>query len=283
MTDRDRAPAAPTDRTAPTPPGDRSSAETSAAPEPRTDLTNIVIKDRLAALIANLDGHLPQPQRLDRRVGQQLLADPLLERIELRPRRRPLIPRRRRRRHARRPCHDAPPAAALISPLRDAARRSTSRLISAHCSTPTTPSSSPIHTDQTRVTGRPDNTDPTPSGPLFNRRRWPSIQPAPTLAASQIAPRKLACSNRSPRALRPRGNSSQRRSRRDVRRSGRMVRCLRKPRLCRRFAAGGRSTGLGGLQAERSRSITFSLPGRAPIGSTSGSPSGCEPLMSQGG
>src|SRR3954466_4871128 len=52
------------------------------------------------------------------------------------------------------------------------------RLTSAHCSTPTTPSSSPDHRDQARVRTRPD--EPTPrqvghfwtgaGGPLFTRR-----------------------------------------------------------------------------------------------------------------
>src|SRR4051794_26694283 len=52
------------------------------------------------------------------------------------------------------------------------------RLISAHCCTPTTPSSSPDHRDQARVRTRPD--EPTPrqvghfstgaGGPLFTRR-----------------------------------------------------------------------------------------------------------------
>ena len=44
-----------------------------------------------------------------------------------------------------------------------------------------TPSSSPDHSDQARVRDQPDTTDSAPGGPLFNRRRWPSIQPAPTL------------------------------------------------------------------------------------------------------
>ena len=55
------------------------------------------------------------------------------------------------------------------------------RLISAHCSTPTTRASSRIdHDDQPRVRTRPDDPDPAPGGSLFNRRRWVTIQPAPT-------------------------------------------------------------------------------------------------------
>ncbi len=41
-------------------------------------------------------------------------------------------------------------------------------------------SSSLDHDDRARVKDRPDNTDPAPGGPLFNRRRWVSIHPAPT-------------------------------------------------------------------------------------------------------
>ena len=62
--------------------------------EPRTDLADVVIEDRLPALIAQLARHLPQPQRLNARVSPQLLANPVLERIELRPRRRALVARR---------------------------------------------------------------------------------------------------------------------------------------------------------------------------------------------
>src|SRR4051812_12051841 len=57
------------------------------------------------------------------------------------------------------------------------------RLTSAHCSTPTTPSSSPDHSNQTRVQTRPDEPDPTPDGSLLDRRRWTTIHPAPTAAA----------------------------------------------------------------------------------------------------
>jgi hypothetical protein len=51
-------------------------------------------------------------------------------------------------------------------------RRSTStnRRISAHCSTPTTHSSSPDPQDQTSVKAEPDTTAPAPA--------WPSFQPA---------------------------------------------------------------------------------------------------------
>src|SRR4051812_48374740 len=39
------------------------------------------------------------------------------------------------------------------------------RRISAHCSTPTTPSSSLDHSDQARLRTRPDDPDPAPGGP----------------------------------------------------------------------------------------------------------------------
>ena len=52
-----------------------------------------------------------------------------------------------------------------------------------------TPSSSPDPADQTRVKTRPDNnTDPAPGGSLFDRRRWVSIQSAPTVASRRGGP-----------------------------------------------------------------------------------------------
>ena len=79
---------APTDRTGSAPPADRPSAESPRPHKPRTDLAHIVIKDRLPTRIAQVGGDLPQPLRLDRRVGLQLLADPLPKRIQLRARQR---------------------------------------------------------------------------------------------------------------------------------------------------------------------------------------------------
>jgi hypothetical protein len=46
----------------------------------------------------------------------------------------------------------------------------------------------PIDTDQTSLNGRPDTPNPTPRGLVFNRRRWPSIHPAPTSPATPRAP-----------------------------------------------------------------------------------------------
>src|SRR4051812_19118760 len=79
--------------------------------------------------------------------------------------------------HARRIVLRCSPVRLLIARIDN---RSTPRmrLTSAHCSTPTTPSSSPDHRDQARVRTRPD--EPTPrqvghfwtgaGGPLFTRR-----------------------------------------------------------------------------------------------------------------
>ena len=51
--------------------------------KPRADLPDIVVKDRLAAGIPKLGGHLAQPLRLHPRLGRQLLADPVLKQIQL--------------------------------------------------------------------------------------------------------------------------------------------------------------------------------------------------------
>src|SRR6185312_8555406 len=42
------------------------------------------------------------------------------------------------------------------------------------------PSSSPIDNDRSRVRTRPDDTSPAPGGSLSDRRRWVTIQAAPT-------------------------------------------------------------------------------------------------------
>src|SRR4051794_28928346 len=78
------------------------------------------------------------------------------------------------------------PVRLLISRIENRSTRCM-RLISAHCSTPTTPSSSPDQSDQARVRTRPDDPDPAPGGPLFDRRRWTTIHPAPTAAASLVS------------------------------------------------------------------------------------------------
>jgi hypothetical protein len=56
---------------------------------PRADLADEVVKDRLAAGIAELLRQLPEPLRLDPRISLKPLADPVLERIERRGPRRP--------------------------------------------------------------------------------------------------------------------------------------------------------------------------------------------------
>src|SRR4051812_6440703 len=54
------------------------------------------------------------------------------------------------------------------------------RLISAHCSTPTTRLLLARADARARLQTQPDTPDPAPSGSLFDRRRWVSIQAAPT-------------------------------------------------------------------------------------------------------
>jgi len=53
--------------------------------EPGPPLAHVVVEDRLAARVAELARSRTQPLRLDRRLRSQLLADPVLELIELDP------------------------------------------------------------------------------------------------------------------------------------------------------------------------------------------------------
>src|SRR5207248_7990898 len=62
--------------------------------KPRPHLAHVLVEDRLAARVAELGRKLAQPLRLDRRLGPQLLTDPLPVRIELRPNSRTPVPRR---------------------------------------------------------------------------------------------------------------------------------------------------------------------------------------------
>src|SRR5207248_997718 len=136
-------------------------------------------KHRLAALIAKLAGQLPQPLRLDRRILAQLLTDPVLERIQLRPGRRPLVLRRRLAldrpgdRVAMRP--GQPMDRALGALLDEVQPSDLSPLLHADHTLLLARSQ-----DQARVRDQPDASDSTPGGPVFNRRRWSSIQAAPT-------------------------------------------------------------------------------------------------------
>ncbi len=68
-------------------------------------------------------------------------------------------------------------------------RRSTkyNRLLSAHCSTPTTNSSSPDNKTRRASETSRTGSDSTPDGPDFNRRRRTSIQAAPTQARATHA------------------------------------------------------------------------------------------------
>ena len=137
--------------------------------KPRTDLANVVIKDRLATLIAELGRHLPQPQRLNRRISSQLLADPLSERIQLRPRRRPHIPRRRVR--YQRPRHGV--------------TRQPQRLRDLPLRTPLDqhqpPDLSPLlHADHTLLLARSNRSSEgqDPAGRSQPHTRWVTFQPA---------------------------------------------------------------------------------------------------------
>ena len=139
--------------------------------EPRTDLADIVIKDRLAAHIPKLRGELPQPLGLDRRIGRQLLTDPVLERIQL------------RRRSA--PAHTAAaaPPPTLGGPSFDATpvRRLISRIES--CSTRRQPPDLRplLHADHTRfllADRHRSNEGPDPAGQHRPHARWVTFQPA---------------------------------------------------------------------------------------------------------
>src|SRR4051812_43567934 len=153
--------------------------------KPRANLAHVVVEDRLATVIAQLGGHLAQPQRLDARIGPQLPADPLPIRIELRHRRRPRIPRRRLGRQR-------PPDRLAVQPRPLADLTDRQPLDPAHA-----PDLRPLlHADHTLLLARssrssesPDpagRTDPAPGGPLLDRRRWTTIHPAPTEATRLV-------------------------------------------------------------------------------------------------
>ena len=187
MTDRQRLSGLPQIALHQLPRPIHSALERAPDEKPRPDLANVIVEDRLAARIAKLDRQLAQPLRRNPRIGLQLLTDPLPERVELRRRRWPLIARRpvAPQRPADRATVKPRPTADL--PNREPLDRYI-RLTSAHCSTPATHSSSPDQLDRVRVKTRPDAPSPTPGGSLFNRRRWVSIQPAPTAAACRFSP-----------------------------------------------------------------------------------------------
>jgi hypothetical protein len=163
--------------------------------EPRPDLAHIFIEDRLAALIAKLDRQLPQPPRRNPRTGLQLLADPLPERIELRPRRLAHIPRR-----SLAPQRTTDRATVKPTPTADLPKREP--LDPVH-PPDLSPLLHPDHTlllarslDRARVKTRPDAPNPAPGGSLFNRRTWVSIQPAPTSARASWTVHRGRCDQR---------------------------------------------------------------------------------------
>jgi hypothetical protein len=125
-------------------------------PEPRADLAHEVIEDRLAARITELGGHLPKPQRRDRRLDPQLSQIQSLNGSSFDPA------------GAREYRGGVSLATALATVSRarpvsletsrcERPSTSTNRRISAHCCTPTTHSSSRDHNDHARLNGQPDN------------------------------------------------------------------------------------------------------------------------------
>jgi hypothetical protein len=145
--------------------------------QPWADLTNIVIENRLPARIAKLARELPQSLGLDPRIGRELLTDPLLKRIQLRPRVRSGVLRRLGAANALRIVLRYTPIRRLISRIEMPSTRC-NRLTSAHCSTPTTLPPRRSRTIQ-RESG-PGRTTPTPrqvghfsvgaGGTVFSRR-----------------------------------------------------------------------------------------------------------------
>ena len=143
--------------------------ERATDPEPWTDLAHEVVEDRLASRIAQLDRHLPQPQRLNAWVRAQLLADPVLKRIKLRPRRRPRIPRRRLAGNG--PGHRV---TSQTSQPRDLTLRAP---LDQH----QPPDLGPLlHADHTPLLARPQRSREAqrPAGQRPATAPWPSLQPA---------------------------------------------------------------------------------------------------------
>ena len=139
--------------------------------EPRADLPNVIVEDRLPALIADLASKLPQPLRLDPRISLKLLADPVLERIELRPDRRPLVPRRHRRGQQPRDRVTVQPRPPADLPARQPLDPVHPPHLSPLLHADHLASSSPDLDDRASVEGRPDASGPAPGGLLFDRRR----------------------------------------------------------------------------------------------------------------
>jgi hypothetical protein len=149
--------------------------------EERADLAQVVIDDRLAAVEPQRRDQLADPLPRHRRVALQQPVDLVLERIELRARRRTLILRRHRRTQRRpdRVARQARPPHQLVD------RDATHEVLPAQFGPP-------LHTDQplspplTSTVRSSESPDPPgrlrqPSrGSDFDRRRGVSFQPAPT-------------------------------------------------------------------------------------------------------
>ena len=161
----------------------------------RPHLAQIVIDDRLAALEPERRDQLPHPLPRHLRILLEQPMDLVLERIQLRPRRRAPIPRRRRR-PQRRPdrvaAQPGPPRQLLD---RDAADEVLATQLGPllHADQPLPPLARP----QTEP-GSPSPRTPPPRarrGSIFDRRRGVSFHPAPTRdccdCLDAAAPRRL--------------------------------------------------------------------------------------------
>ena len=141
-------------------------------------LAQIVIDDRLAAIEAKRRDQLTDTLAGQLRIGPQQPMDLVLERIELRRRRRPPIDRRRIR--PQRPAHRV--AIDPVAPRELLDRHAADEMLAAqlspalHVQHPFLPAS--ITVDQARVRTHPD--DDASRGCIFNRQKGVSIQPAPT-------------------------------------------------------------------------------------------------------
>jgi hypothetical protein len=171
---------AATDRTAARPRVGRRSAGRCAGPKERAHLPHVVIDDRPAALEPQPDQDLPDPLTLDPRVIAQQPVDLVLERIELRRPRRPLIDRRRR--GAQRPTDRLPmqPRSPADLPDRqplDEPHPTDLRPL-LHADHPSSPRS--VDKDRARVRTQPDSTHALPGGVSFQPAWVVQIQPAPT-------------------------------------------------------------------------------------------------------
>ncbi len=170
---------APTDPTGRSPRPIHRALESSRRQKQRAHLPQIAIHDRLAARETERLDQLPDPHPRQLGIPTQKLVDLLLERVELRRRRRPLIPRRRLRTHRQpyRIRRKARPARQLLD------RDPTNEMFPAHFRPPlhVQHNPSPGLGDMTEPGSRHPRTPPPPpeggqhstgeGGSVFHRRR----------------------------------------------------------------------------------------------------------------